>query len=69
MRTRRYGTISQGLRLDPYRAKLGGVCAGIARHLGADPLVVRCIALLALWFLPHVTLIAYGIAWMVLKQD
>ena len=30
-----------GFALDRNNAKLAGVCAGIARHFGIDPLIVR----------------------------
>ncbi|MFA9201375.1 MAG: PspC domain-containing protein [Cypionkella sp.] len=30
-----------GFALDRQNAKLAGVCAGIARHFGIDPLIVR----------------------------
>ena len=32
---------SAGFRLDRQNAKLSGVCAGIARYFGIDPLIVR----------------------------
>jgi signal transduction histidine kinase/phage shock protein PspC (stress-responsive transcriptional regulator) len=31
----------RALRRDPERRLIGGVCAGIARHIGVDPLIVR----------------------------
>jgi phage shock protein PspC (stress-responsive transcriptional regulator) len=41
------------LRLDKANGKLAGVCAGLARHFGIDPLVVRLIFVLG-------TLIGFG---------
>ncbi|HET9360688.1 MAG TPA: PspC domain-containing protein [Vicinamibacterales bacterium] len=55
----------------PAEGKLGGVCAGIARYLDADPTIVRLVWLI-LSVVPGVVLgglIAYAVAWMVLPAD
>lgn len=69
-RHRRYRSYfhDRQLRLDPFRKKLGGVCAGIADYLDVDPLFTRIGTLIALCISPQVTLIAYGIAYCVLDE-
>ena len=55
----------------PGEGKLGGVCAGIARYLNADPTFVR-LAWLILSVVPGVILgglIAYAVAWVLLPAD
>jgi len=47
---------------------LGGVCAGLARYFGIDPLIVR-IATVALAFVGGVTIIAYLAAWLLVPAD
>lgn len=56
------------LAKDPERARLGGVCAGIARYLDISTFYVRLCALLALIVAPQVTLIAYGLAYFILDE-
>ncbi|WP_194755746.1 envelope stress response membrane protein PspC [Aliidiomarina indica] len=53
---------------DPKRGKIGGVCAGLARHFGWELWVVRIIAVTALVLASKVTLVAYIIAWVVLDK-
>lgn len=48
--------------------KLGGVCAGVAEHLGADALAVRLIWVLISLGLPPVGIIGYIIAWIVIPK-
>lgn len=57
------------LTLDARRARLGGVCAGLAKYIDVDPFLVRVAALLALWLIPHFTLLAYGVAYLVLEEE
>jgi phage shock protein C len=45
--------------LDRGNAKILGVCAGLARSIDYDPLVIRMLALLALVLLGPVTIAAY----------
>ena len=59
----------RGLARDPSHAKLGGVCAGIARYLDISRFFVRLCALIALCIIPQVTLIAYGVAYMVMDES
>jgi phage shock protein C len=44
---------------DTERGILAGVCAGIADYLGVEPIVVRLVTVLGLFFFFPVTLIAY----------
>ena len=53
---------------DPFHRKLGGVCAGLARYLDVETLYVRIIAIFALILAPQATLLAYGIAYLVLDD-
>ena len=50
---------------DPERAKIAGVCAGIAKHLGAEVWVVRCVAVTGLIFMPSIVFPAYWILYFV----
>jgi phage shock protein PspC (stress-responsive transcriptional regulator) len=47
---------------------VGGVCVGIARRYGVDPLIVRAAALLSL-LLPGPQVLAYGLMWVLLPQE
>lgn len=58
----------QDLARDPDHAKLGGVCAGIARYLNISRFIVRLGAVIALCLMPQLTLIAYGLAYLVLDD-
>lgn len=72
MRTRRHyfdRFERHSLAKDPDHAKLGGVCAGVARYLDISRFFVRLCALIALCVAPQVILLAYGIAWLVLDED
>jgi phage shock protein PspC (stress-responsive transcriptional regulator) len=50
------------LRRDRANGYVGGVCAGLGRHLGVDPLVVR-IAFVAAATAGGVGIVLYGLAW------
>ena len=53
-----------------YGKKIAGVCAGFARHLGADVTLVRIIWLvLCVWPVPLFGVIAYIVAWIVMPRD
>ncbi len=54
---------------DPYHKKLGGVCAGVANYMDIPRFYVRMAALAALVLIPQVTLIAYGLAYLILDED
>ena len=47
---------------------VGGVCGGVARKLGVDPLVVRAV-LVASVFLVGIGLVLYGLAWALLPEE
>ena len=72
--TRRYRSYTRSINKrklgkDPLNSKLGGVCAGFARYLDIDPMVVRIVAVIGLCLAPQPTLIAYGIAYMILDDQ
>ena len=52
---------------DTERGILAGVCAGIADYLGVEPIVVRVIAVLGLFFFFPPTVIAYIVLALALK--
>jgi phage shock protein C len=52
---------------DPDRGIIAGVCAGIADYLGVEPIVIRLIAVLGLFFFFPPTLGAYIILAVVLR--
>ncbi len=54
------------LSLDSVNKKLGGVCSGVARYLDIPSFVVRVGAIIGLCVLPQATLIAYGLAYVIL---
>lgn len=56
------------LARDTMHAKLGGVCAGIARYLGVSRFAVRLAAVVSLFIVPQVTLVAYGLAWLIMDE-
>jgi phage shock protein C len=71
--TTRYRRYSRSIRdrklgRDPFHKKLGGVCAGFAIYLDVEPLFVRIVAIIALIIAPQATLLAYGIAYVVLDD-
>ncbi len=45
-----------------------GVCAGIARFLSLEPIVVRVLTIVAGLFFPKVTAAAYLVLWLVLDN-
>jgi signal transduction histidine kinase/phage shock protein PspC (stress-responsive transcriptional regulator) len=56
------------LRRDSAHKYLGGVCAGLGRHLGVDPLVVR-IAFVAAATAGGVGILLYAAAWILIPAD
>jgi phage shock protein PspC (stress-responsive transcriptional regulator) len=70
MKYRRYKDSLHDRKLgrDPFHRKLGGVCAGLARYLDVETVYVRIAAIIALFIAPQVTLLAYGIAYLVLDD-
>lgn len=59
--------MSGDLYRDPGRAKIAGVCAGVASYFGAEVWVVRCVAITGLIFLPSVVFPAYWILYFVMS--
>lgn len=57
---------SRGLYLDRDNRKIVGVCAGVARYLGIEAWMARCVALTGLLFVPSVVFPAYWIAFIVM---
>jgi phage shock protein PspC (stress-responsive transcriptional regulator) len=47
---------------------LGGVCAGIARSVGVDPVIVRLVAVIVGLFSAGAAVLAYLLAWVLLPQ-
>jgi phage shock protein PspC (stress-responsive transcriptional regulator) len=58
----------RGLRRSTDSRVIAGVCAGVARHLNIDPVIVR-IAVVALTFVGLAGLILYLAAWFLLPED
>jgi signal transduction histidine kinase len=56
------------LRRDPAHGVLGGVCAGLGRQIGVDPLLVR-VAFVALIFAGGLGIALYLLAWALLGAD
>ncbi len=48
---------------------LGGVCSGLADHLGVDPTLVRLVAVLVTVLGAGAVVIAYLVAWVVVPED
>src|SRR4051794_20649808 len=55
------------LRRDPSQRVVAGVCAGIARYFGIDPLVVR-VAFLATTFAGGLGFVLYGALWLFVPE-
>lgn len=60
---------SRGLSLDRENRKIVGVCAGIARYLGIEAWMARCVALTGLIFMPSVVFPAYWVAFFVMGHS
>jgi phage shock protein C len=48
---------------------LGGVCSGIARYLGADPVAVRVGYAIVALITGGVALLAYPVLWIVMPEE
>jgi signal transduction histidine kinase/phage shock protein PspC (stress-responsive transcriptional regulator) len=66
--TRTVARSREPLRRDPANGLVAGVCAGIGRHLGVDPIVVR-IAFVAAATAGGVGLVLYGLAWLLMPVE
>jgi signal transduction histidine kinase/phage shock protein PspC (stress-responsive transcriptional regulator) len=56
------------LRRDPSRRVIAGVCSGLGRHLGMDPLVAR-IAFVALATAGGMGIVLYALAWVIVPAE
>ena len=71
MRARRHYYHEQSrapLARDMRHARLGGVCAGVARYLDISRFFVRLGTLIALFIAPQFVLVAYGIGYLVMDE-
>ena len=50
------------------KAKIAGVCCGIAQYYGVEPWVVRCVALTGLIFMPSIVFPGYWILYFVMDD-
>lgn len=58
--------MSRRLKRSRRNRLVGGVCAGIANHLGLNPTLVRFLAVLLFLFMSSVPVLAYGALWLTL---
>jgi phage shock protein C len=65
---RQHASSGRRLQLDRNNGMLLGVCAGLARHFGIDPLWVRVGAVVAAVVMTKLAVAAYAIAWLVLDE-
>jgi phage shock protein C len=57
-------------RLYRSRSKvIGGVCSGLAKYFNIDPVVVRLIAALGLFFTACTIFPVYIIAWLIIPEE
>ena len=49
--------------------QLGGVCGGIARYLGVDPVAVRVGYAILSFFSAGLGILAYFVLWMVMPEE
>jgi phage shock protein C len=59
---------SERLMRDMGNKKIAGVCAGLARYIGTDPVLVRVI-FLVLAFATGIGFIAYIVGWIIMPKD
>jgi phage shock protein C len=59
--------ILSGLRRDPWRGKVSGVCAGIGGYYGIRPKWIRIALIVSLFINPPLTILGYIIATLLLK--
>ena len=57
------------LYLATHHKQLGGVCAGVANYLELPGAWIRVAAVIGLLIHPSATLLAYGLAFMVLEEE
>lgn len=61
-------TADRRLMLDTHRKKIAGVCAGFARYLDVDVVLVRVVYLI-IAICTGVGILAYPIAWILMPKD
>jgi phage shock protein C len=59
--------ILSGLRRDPYRGKVAGVCAGIAGYYGLNLKLIRIAMIISVFFVPFLTIGGYALATFLIK--
>ena len=59
---------SRGPGFDRTDGWLGGICAGIGRFFGFDPIFVRIAAIVLAVFFPKLSIASYLIAWLLLHR-
>jgi phage shock protein C len=65
--TRNYSKPRQGrLFRDPYNKRVGGVCSGLSHYFDVDPVIIRLIFVLFLFF--GAGLVIYIVAWIVVPE-
>ncbi|MFT5012678.1 MAG: phage shock protein C [Patiriisocius sp.] len=70
MKRRRYNDdFRRELTLDRANKKIGGVCAGFANYFGWSRFTVRVMSVIALFIMPQVILLAYGLAYLIMDWD
>jgi phage shock protein PspC (stress-responsive transcriptional regulator) len=62
------GRPTSGLRRSRRDHVLGGVCAGIARAIGVDPVIVRIAAVLMVFVSGGAMVVAYLVAWVLIPR-
>ena len=62
-------TEGREIYLDTEHKKLGGVCAGVSHYLEVPRFWVRVAAVISLVVHPPATLLAYGLAYMILDEE
>ena len=56
------------LRRDPAHRVVGGVCAGLGRHFGVDPMILR-VAFVALATAGGMGIVLYALAWVIVPAE
>ena len=59
-------TIKRKLYRDIDNKKIAGVCSGLARYFGIDPVIIRILFIL-FFFVSGFSILAYAILWIVMK--
>ena len=51
------------------KAKVAGVCSGLARYLGVDPTLIRLLAVLLALYPPGLGVLFYVVCWIVIPRE